>query len=239
MQKMKWLAGAAMMMAGAVSASLITIDEASNGGANIAEYGAQDNTDPYSNEIANAGSGSFEVGRTVGSNANGLSRTAFYFQIPTGYTSAQVTNAVLSFRLNAKNSPTTELDIYSAYATSLGTKDATFAKSMYSDASFTDTGLGLGTGAAILINSFDVTSLVKAAIDQGNPTNVIAFRFQMKNDTTFAYKSINNYQIIGFGATTETYRPNLVLETIPEPTTAGLMGIVGGLVFLVRHHFVK
>ena len=212
MQKMKWLAAAAMMMAGAVSASLITIDEAYNGGANIAEYIAQDNTDPYSNVIANAGNGKFEVGKAVGSNANGLNRPAFYFQIPTGYTSAQVTNAVLSFRLNTKNSPTTDLDIYSAYATSLGTKDATFAKLMYKDTSFTDTGLGLGTNAAILIHSFDVTSLVKAAIDLGNPTNVIAFRFQVKNDTTFAYKSTNNYQIIGFGATTEAYRPNLVLD---------------------------
>lgn len=226
MQKMRWMVITAMsLVAGAVSASLITIDEAYNGGANIAEYIAKDNTDPYSNVIANDGKGSFEVSKAVGSNANGLNRPAFYFQIPTGYTSAQVTNAVLSFRLNTKNSPTTDLDIYSAALNTLGTKDADYAKSMYSNASFTDTGLGLGTGAGIQVQSFDVTSLVKAAIDQGNPTNVIAFRFQMKNDTTFAYKSINNYQIIGFGAATEATRPELVLDIGPKAKSLSLFVI--------------
>jgi len=239
MRKMKWMIACALLAAGAATAEIVTIDEQYNGGSNIAEYVANDTTNPYDG-TANGGNANFEVGKAVGSNASGLSRPAFYFQIPAGYTSEQITNAVLSFRLNIRNSPTTDLDIYSAYATSLGTRDAAFAKAMFSDASFTDTGLGIGySGAGTGIYDFDVTALVKAALERGNTTNVIAFRLQMKNDTTFVYNSIDNYQIIGFGAVTDTYRPNLVLGLGPKPVKISLFAITGVICDFLHYNTTK
>jgi len=241
MQKMKWLAGAAMMMAGAVSADLVTIviDRDYNSGNNIAEYSAWDTSNPF-NGVANSGAHNFNTGTGVGVTVNSgeqLRRPAFFFEIPTGYTSAQVSNATLRVRLNTKTNPTTDLNIYSAALNTLGTKDGAYAISMFSDASFADTGLGLSTTAATSSNyTFDVTSLVKAAID-GNKS-VVAFRFQMEDDTSLTYGTLNNYNLIGFNAATLDYRPSLTLDVIPEPATLGLFSVATGLTLFFRRRFM-
>jgi hypothetical protein len=220
MRKIKWLAAAAMMMAGAVCADGVTIviDREYNSGANIAEYSAWDTNNPWDG-TANNGSTNFLVGTSAGVVSAGganpvLRRPAFFFEIPTGTTSAQVNNATLRVRLNTKTNPTTDLDIYSAALNTLGSKNAAYAKSMFSDASFADTGLGLSKTAANNSSyTFDVTSLVKAAIDDNK--SVIAFRFQMAGDTTLTYGILNNYNLLGFNAATVEYRPALTLEVNP------------------------
>jgi len=242
MQKMKWLAGAAMMMAGAVYADLVTIviDRAYNSGNNIAEYSAEDRSNPWDG-TATVGTGVFKGGTTVGVAVDGKRnyRPAFFFEIPTGTTSAQVSNATLRVRLDGKVGPTTDLSIYSAALDTLGTKDATYAISMYSDASFTDTGLGLTSAAATgIIHTFDVTSLVKAALDEDLSTTVVAFRFQMDDDTLLAYGVNNNYVLIGFDTATIENRPALTLEVIPEPATLGLFSVTAGILLFFRRRFL-
>ena len=231
MQKMKWMAGAAMMMAGAVSAELITIviDRDYNSGNNIAEYSAWDTSKPWDG-TADSGDGNFAIGTAAGvslTNGTQLRRPAFFFKIPTGCTSAQIINATLKVRLNVKMNPTTALSIWSAATNTLwGGGNATYAKSMFSNSSFTDTGLGLATTATAGIHTFNVTSLVKAALDQNLSTTVVAFRFQMDNDTSFTYGTLSNYNIIGFDAETIGNRPALTLEVMP--ITVGLFNVPSG-----------
>jgi hypothetical protein len=240
MKKLRWSAVAAMLTAGTVSAQItetITIDRNYNSGNSIAEYSAWDTSNPFDG-VANAGAYNFATGTSVGVAVNTgeqLRRPSFFFEIPTGYTSAQINDASLRFRLNAKATPTTALNIYWAALDTLGTKDATYAISTFSSTAFNNTGLSLATNAATATNyTFDITSLVKAALDLNLATTVVAFRFQMADDTTFTYGTLNNYNLIGFGGTTEANRPALTLEVVPEPSTLGLLGIAAGLLLLMR-----
>jgi len=239
MKKLRWSAVAAMLMAGTASAQTsetITIDRDYNSGNSIAEYSARDTSNPFDG-VANAGAANFQNGTGVGVTTSGteLRRPAFFFEIPTGYTSAQINDASLRFRLHTKATPTTALNIYWAALDTLGTKDATYAISTFSSTAFNNTGLSLATTAATGTNyTFDVTSLVKAALDLNLATTVVAFRFQMADDTTLTYGTLNNYNLIGFGNTTEANRPALTLEVVPEPSTLGLLGIAAGLLLLMR-----
>jgi hypothetical protein len=242
MKKIRWSAVAAMLTAGTVSAQItetITIDRDYNGGANIAEYNAADTTDPF-NGLANVGGHSFQAGTGVGvasvGGANtGLRRVAFLFELPTGIFGEQITDASLRFRLNTYITPTTGLDIYWAPLDTLGTTNQAYALSTFSSAAFTNTGLSLATNAATGTNyTFNVTSLVQQALSLSNATTVVAFRFQMEDDTSLTYGTTNNYNLIGFGGATEANRPALTLEVVPEPSTLGLLGIAAGLLLLMR-----
>jgi hypothetical protein len=232
----------AILVAGLSNAAaqvIIVIDRDYNSGNFIAEYSAWDSTNPFDG-IATNGAGNFNAGTGVGvastgGNNTGLRRPAFFFQIPTGYTSAQINDAKLRVRLNTKTDPTTALNIYSAALNTLGTKDAAYAISTFSSGNFTDTGLGLATTAANSTNyEFNVTSLVKNALDLNLATTVVAFRFQMKDDTTLTYGTLNNYNIIGFDGATIANRPALTLDVIPEPGTVGLLGAAAGFLLLMR-----
>ena len=229
----------AVLVAGistAASQVIIVIDRDYNSGNNIAEYSAWDTTNPFDG-VANSGASAFSNGTGVGVTVNGtqLRRPAFFFELPTGYTSAQINEATLRFRLNDKTNPTTNLSIYSAALNTLGTQNSTYAISTFSSGNFTDTGLGLATTAATGTNyTFNVTSLVKAALDENLSTTVVAFRFQMDNDTTLAYGTQNNYLLLGFNTTTTGNRPALTLDVIPEPATGLLLGAAAGAMLLMR-----
>jgi predicted amidohydrolase len=88
------------------------------------------------------------------------------------------------------------------------------------------TELWQATTATAGIHTFNVTSLVKAALDQNLSTTVVAFRFQMDNDTSFTYGTLSNYNIIGFDAETIGNRPALTLEVMP--ITVGLFNVPSG-----------
>jgi len=202
---------------GNAAAETIEIDRDYNDGENIAEYSAWDTNNPF-NGVANAGASNFNNGTGVGVTVEGadLRRPAFFFQLPTGYTSAQIGNATLRFRLHDRNSPTEDLAIYSAALDSLGTQDGPYARSMFSDDSFADTGLRISTDAPPKTNyEFDVTSLVKAALDQNNAGTVMAFRFQMVDDTSLEHGILNCYTLLSFGNEIPGNRPALTLEVIP------------------------
>jgi hypothetical protein len=241
MKKLRWPAVAAMLTAGTVSAQItetITIDRNYNGGANIAEYNAADTTDPF-NGLANTGGHVFQSGTGVGVaslGANtGLRRVAFLFELPTGIFGEQITDASLRFRLNNYTTPTTGLNIYWAPLDTLGTTNQAYAISTFSSTAFTNTGLSLATNAATGTNyTFNVTSLVQQALALSNATTVVAFRFQMEDDTSLTYGTLNNYNLLGFNAATEANRPALTLEVVPEPSTLGLLGIAAGLLLLMR-----
>jgi hypothetical protein len=137
--------------------------------------------------------------------------------------------------LNTYITPTTGLDIYWAPLDTLGTTNQAYALSTFSSAAFTNTGLSLATNAATGTNyTFNVTSLVQQALSLSNATTVVAFRFQMEDDTSLTYGTTNNYNLIGFGGATEANRPALTLEVVPEPSTLGLLGIAAGLLLLMR-----
>jgi hypothetical protein len=204
---------------GNAAAETITIDRDYNGGASIAEYTAWDTANPF-NGLANYGNGQFSGGTSVGATVEGtnLRRPSFFFAIPTGYTSAQIRNATLRVRLHSKMNPMKDLTIYSAALDTLGTKDGAYAKSTFSDESFADTGLRISTDAATRTNyEFDVTSLVREALDLNLPTTVIGFRFQMMDDTSLERGIPNSYTFLGFETKTPFSRPALTLEVIPEP----------------------
>jgi hypothetical protein len=221
MKKIRWSAVAAMLMAGTADAQpteLIIIDRNYNGGENVAQYTASNSSNPF-NDIANWGSTKFTSGTGAGVVGDGteIRRPALFFMIPSGYTSAQVASASLSFRLFRKNEPTNDLAIYSAPLDTLGTNDSAYARSMFSDDSFADTGLRLSTTAPVGNHTFDVTSLVKAALDKNNATTVIAFRLQMVDDVSLDYGNPNNFGLIGFEALQDSNCASLTLEMISEP----------------------
>jgi len=208
---------------GKAAAETIEIDRDYNDGQNIAEYGAWDTNNPF-NGVAKGGASNFNNGTGVGVTVEGtdLRRPAFFFQLPDGYTSAQIGNATLRIRLHDSNSPTEDLAIYSAALDWLGTQDGPYARSTFSDDSFADTGLRISTEADTRTNyEFDVTSLVKAALDQNNAGTVMAFRFQMVDDTSLEWGIQNSYTLLGFGNEIPGNRPALTLEVIPEPGTPG------------------
>jgi hypothetical protein len=239
MKKLRWSAVAAMLTACAVSAQItetITIDRNYNSGNSIAEYSAWDTSNPFDG-VADNGGVSLANGTAVGVSVSGqqLRRPSFFFELPTGIFAEQITDASLRFRLNSRAIPTTALNIYWAPLDTLGTKNKDYALSTFSSAAFTNTGLSLATNAATGTNyTFNVTSLVQQALDLNLATTVVAFRFQMVDDTSLAYGINNNYGLLGFGADTEEIRPALTLEVVPEPSTLGLLGIAAGLLLLMR-----
>ena len=230
MNKLNSTLAAALLVTASVSAqTIITIDRDYNGGANIAEYTAWDTSDPF-NGLADSGISQFNNGTTAGVIGNGtqLRRPAFFFQLPTGYTSAQINDATLTFRLNSITTPTTDLHIYSAALDTLGTKNGAYAISTFSSAAFTTTGLSLATNAATATNyTFDITSLVKSGLDLSLTNTVIAFRFQMDDDTSLAYGTANSYTLLGFNTTAAANRPVLTLDVVPEPSTYALLAMSG------------
>jgi hypothetical protein len=237
MNKLNSILAATLLIAASANAqTIITIDRDYNGGSNIAEYSARDNTNPFDG-IANFGSGNFASGTSVGPSSSGteLRRNAFFFEIPTGYTTAQINEATFRIRLNSKSNPTTDLSMYWAALDTLGTRDGTYAISTFSSASFTDTGLGLATTAATATTyTFDITSLVRQALDLSLSTTVVAFRFQMDDDISLAYGTQNNYTLLGFDTATVANRPALTLDVVPEPSTLGLLGAAAVVLLLVR-----
>ena len=232
MKKLRWPAVAAMLTAGTVSAQItetITIDRDYNGGSNIAEYRAWSTNNPF-NDVADSGQSGFANGTTAGVTSTGtqLRRPSFFFQLPTGIFAEQITDASLRFRLFTSTTPTTDLLIYSAPLDTLGTKNAAYAISTFSSAAFNNTGLSLATNAATATNyTFDITSLVKSGLDLSLTNTVIAFRFQMDNDTSLAYGTANSYGLIGFDAADAAIRPILTLDVVPEPSTVALLAMSG------------
>jgi len=215
------MCAAAALVAGLANAAAetIVIDRDYNDGANIAEYSARDTTSPFDG-LADFANSKFNNGTGVGVTVEGteLRRPSFFFEIPTGYTSAQISSATLRFRLHEMNNPTEELAIYSAALDTLGTQDGRYARSTFSDESFANSGLRISTDAATRTNyEFDVTSLVKRALDQNLSTTVVAFRFQMMDDTSLEGGIPNNYCLLGFENETPWSRPALTLEVIPAP----------------------
>jgi len=168
MKRSKWIIVSVLLVVN-VDADVVTIDENYNQGANVAEYLAREVV-PYNGTAVgpqDSGNADFEIGKAVGVSSSGnLQRAMFFFDLD-GYSSSQITNAVLKVRLNAKTDVTNPLDIYSAATDSLGAGTALYARQTYGDASFTDSGLGLGTGAAVMIQQYDVTSIVQLAAENG------------------------------------------------------------------------
>jgi hypothetical protein len=236
MKKTRWMVIGALLIAGMVQADVVTLDE--NSPTKVANWYAIDNTNP-ADGIANSGSGgntnvlSFNVGQAAG---NKLLRGALYFDVAG---QDAITNAVLTVRLTGRAgggtfgaNPTYDLSLYAAAKSSLGvsTPAQTSVAMMY-DADFVDTGLDLPKTSTSGWYSFDVTASVNAAATNGG---VAAFRFQMDNDTSLAY-GVNDYYTVAAFKDAAGNAPELVLSTIPEPATIGMLGIGAMITLLVRN----
>ena len=108
---------------------------------------------------------------------------------------------------------------------------------MFSTA-WTDTGFGIANNAANGYYEFDVTTLVQASYDDG-ANNIASFRFQVDNDTTtFTQGTAEVFRVNGSASTDPLKASVLILETIPEPATLGLIAVFGGGIIFIRRRLM-
>ena len=212
-----------MLLAGAAQAVSVTLDE--NTPDKVASYIGMDQSDPADgiadNGIGNATSINLLMcGQTKSSK---LARGVLMFDVSGMQT---VTHATLTIKLSGRAGkgvfnaePSGDLKIFAGYPQSFGiaTGSATAKSFMYSRL-FTDTGLSLSRSSEPGWYSFDVTAYVAQALVSGG---LVAFRFQMDNDTDLACGMNDYYSIASYRNPGDA--PELVLK-VSEADTPIIVG---------------
>ena len=199
--------------------------------AQAAEITTHSLTDSYTqdNNVAGSGDGtadganntpSFE--QYIGAAGGGAEERKAFFNIdlPTSdgvnalTSSANITAATLRIYYNGDNgTPTDDLSLFYATKSSISTVAADMFITPYAD-----TGLGITQGSASgQYYEFDVTSFVQSTYDDAN--SIASFRFEVDGAIVLG-DGAAVYKLWG-AASTET--PELVLTTVPEPSSFALL----------------
>tara|TARA_B110000196_G_C20863257_1_gene528387 strand:- start:16 stop:714 length:699 start_codon:yes stop_codon:yes gene_type:complete len=200
--------------------------------AQAAETTTHSLTDSYTqdNNVAGSGDGaangvnntaSFE--QYIGAAGGGAQERKAFFNIdlPTSdgvnalTSSANITDATLRIYYNGDNgTPTGDLSLFHATKSSINTVVDDMFITPYAD-----TGLGITQGSTSgQYRVFDVTSFVQSTYDDAN--SIASFRFEVDGAITLGAGAAHVYKLWG-GASTET--PELVLTTVPEPSSFALL----------------
>ena len=205
--------------------------------AQAAEITTHSLTDSYTqdNNVAGSGDGvadgalntsSFE--QYIGAAAGGSQERKAFFNIDLPTTdgvnaltsSANITDATLRIYYNGDNgTPTGDLSLFHATKSSITTVPGDMFITPY-----VDTGLGITQGSASgQYYEFDVTSYVQSTYDDAN--SIASFRFEVDGAIVLG-SGAAVYKLWGAGST-ET--PELVLTTVPEPSSFALLAGCFGL----------
>lgn len=233
MKKTTWAIVGSLLITGMAQAALVTVvtldDNTPTKVANW--YARESGTEGMPTGVATTGIGNntgitaLSAGIVTGT-FGGLYRSGLDFDVSGQQT---ITDATLSFYLHSKSSsPSYALAIYAKSVE--GTLNSTNLKAVaaYNDSiGYVDTGLRLATDSALDWYTFDVTSLVTNAVENGG---IVSFRFQMLNDTSLPFGTIDNYAISSYNHTNMN-DPSLKLYTIPEPSSLVLLALAGGVLW--------
>lgn len=113
----------------------------------------------------------------------------------------------------------------------------------FEDASFTLIGTMAGLNSTTTTGAwyeFDVTAAVldDLANDVG-PSSGSSFRMQLNDDVLLTPTDALDYITFrDYSDTAGANAPELILETIPEPATIGLVALFGGSILFIRRHFM-
>ncbi len=201
-----------LMVAGAAQAASVILDE--NTPDKVAGYIGMDQSDP-ADGIADNGIGNatninlLMCGQTKSSK---LARGVLMFDVSGLQT---VTHATLTIKLTGRagkgvfnTEPSGDLKIFTGSPQSFGlATGAATAKGLMYSSLFTDTGLRLSRSSEPGWYSFDVTAYVAQALVSGG---LVAFRFQMDNDTSLACGINDYYSIASYRNSADA--PELVLK---------------------------
>ncbi|AHF94411.1 hypothetical protein OPIT5_14760 [Opitutaceae bacterium TAV5] len=188
----------------------------------------------------NAAGDNISSGEQDDANAKRLDRAVMVFSLPTLAEGEVLVSATLRFyvRTVSTDSATPDAILYHSQTQNRTTNNTAF----YEDASYANTGLSaantsmIASASAPLLVTLDVTQWVKIDYQLDSGSVVSSFRIQVDNLEFVDDNQSRRYSF--FGKNSESYAPQLVIETgpaIPEPGHLALLfgatGLSGALVF--------
>ena len=232
MKTMKWIAVGLLVAVGAQAAVITTHP--------LFDSYTQDNNVAGSGDgVADGANNADSFEQYIGAAAGGAEERKAFFNIDLPTTdgvnalssSTDISTATLRVYYGGDNgTPTDDLSLFYATKSSITTVPA----DMYSTA-YADTGLEITQGATSgQYYEFDVTSYVKSAYDDAN--GIASFRFEVDGDITLGAGAAV-YKLRGASSQEGMY-PELVLETIPEPATLGLVVAFSSGIIFIRRRFM-
>ena len=231
MKTMKWIAVGLLVAVGA-QASVITTHSLTD------SYTQDNDTGSGSGDgTADGANNASGYEQYIGAAAGGTQERKAFFNIDLPTTdgvnalssSTDISTATLRVYYGGDNgTPTDDLSLFYATKSSINT----VADDMFITP-YADTGLGITQGSTSgQYYEFDVTSYVKSAYDDAN--SIASFRFEVDGAIVLG-SGAAVYKLWGAGST-ET--PELVLETIPEPATLGLVVAFSSGIIFIRRRFM-
>ena len=177
-------------------------------------------------DSANNSAFNFAYAGVMGGSGTDVRKSFFNIDLPTSdgvntlTSSANISNATLRIYYSGKHSNVnSDLSLYYETKSSI----TTVAADMYSTA-WTDTGLGITTNDATgQYYELDVTSFVKASYDDVD--SIASFRFETDSVTSYGTQPAW-YRLGGTrttGGSVSPGVPELVLTTVPEPSSFALL----------------